>query len=295
LLVGTPAGVPTIVPILTSPLRLPARSGVLARSVRFAGWFLANLPHLLATRAPLAAWACYAHTAIRRPGLERHRKAKERFVKDALRSGEFGNDWFCGNIPYWLAAFERYELFDRPLQALEIGSWEGLSSRFLLDTLPLAHLTCVDTWEGADEHQSMPLAQIENRFDRNLARHVRRLTKFKGTSLAFFAAQPTRPRFDLVYVDGSHHSDDVIVDAIKGFELLNVGGVMILDDYLWRFYAHRNDDPAAAIHAFLRLKAGSYELFMVYAQVILRKTARTAAGDGQDRAPACSTPADPSP
>ena len=36
-------------------------------------------------------------------------------------------------------------------------------------------------------------------------------------------------------------------------------------------YGVLNDDPAAAIHAMLQLKAGCYELFMVYAQVILRK------------------------
>ncbi|HEU5295425.1 MAG TPA: class I SAM-dependent methyltransferase, partial [Burkholderiaceae bacterium] len=251
-------------PTLITPLRLPARSLGLRQIARYAGWFAANLPHLLATRAPLAAWSCYVRTAMRRPRLERYRQAKERFVQDALSSGQFGTDWFCGNIPYWLAAFDRYQLFKRPLQALEIGSWEGLSSRFVLDTLPLAHLTCVDTWEGADEHQGMPLRLVEKRFDHNLACHAERLTKFKGTSLAFFAAQPAQPRFDLIYIDGSHHSDDVMLDALRGFALLKVGGVMILDDYLWRFYARRNDDPAAAIHAFLRLKSGCYDLFMAY-------------------------------
>jgi len=30
----------------------------------------------------------------------------------------------------------------------------------------------------------------------------------------------TLKKNDVVYVDGSHHCNDVIVDAIKGFELL---------------------------------------------------------------------------
>lgn len=132
-----------------------------------------------------------------------------------------------------------------------------------------------------------------------LALHASRLTKVKGTSFAFFSAQPQRAQFDLIYIDGSHHCDDVIVDAIKGFEQLEVGGVMIFDDYLWRFYPRRNDNPAAAINAFLRLKAGCYELFMVYAQVILRKTAERglvaapaveAARAGRNAAPAVRTP-----
>ena len=258
--------------IPSAPLRLHVRAPAPLRAWRFASRILHNLPHLVATRAPRVALTCYVRTALRRPALDRWWDAKERFKQDALRTGVFTHDWFCGNIVYWLAAFEHYMLFDQPLQVLEIGSWEGLSSRFVLDTLPLAHLTCVDTWHGADEHQGASLGLVEEHFDANLARDTHRLTKVKSTSLAFFAAQPPQPHFDLIYIDGSHYSDDVIVDAIKGFELLKVGGVMILDDYLWRFYARRNDDPAAAIHAFLRLKAGCYELFMVYTQVILRKT-----------------------
>lgn len=257
----------------------------LRRALGFLRWFLVNIPYLLRTDAPRTVWGRYLLTLFRRPGLERYRERKRQF-QDATRAGRFSNDWFCGNIPYWLAAFDRYALWERPLRVLEIGSWEGLSSRFVLDLLPLAHLTCVDTWEGADEHRALASPRIEANFDANLAVHVPRLTKFKGTSLAFFSAQAPSARFDLVYIDGSHHCDDVIVDAIKSFELLEVGGVMIFDDYLWRYYPRRNDNPAAAINAFLRLKAGCYELFMVYAQVILRKTAdrRTAGAPAADAA-----------
>ena len=38
-------------------------------------------------------------------------------------------------------------------------------------------------------------------------------------------------KYNLIYNDGSHHSDDVIVDAFKAFEMLKVGGIMIFDDY----------------------------------------------------------------
>jgi predicted O-methyltransferase YrrM len=39
--------------------------------------------------------------------------------------------------------------------------------------------------------------------------------------------------FDMVYVDGSHQAADVLWDALLAFKLLRVGGLMVLDDYLW--------------------------------------------------------------
>ena len=69
-----------------------------------------------------------------------------------------------------------------------------------------------------------------------------------------------------------HHTDDVVVDAIKGFELLKVGGIMIFDDYFWGYYTKAIDNPAGAVNAFLRLKEGSHQILSIYGQLILQKT-----------------------
>ena len=52
---------------------------------------------------------------------------------------------------------------------------------------------------------------------------------------------------------------------------------MIFDDSLWCHYDRINDNPAAAINAFLRLFAGHYRIEMVYNQLILTKTSERAA------------------
>lgn len=187
------------------------------------------------------------------------------------------NDWFSGNIPYWLSVIDELNLRNKELKALEIGSWEGLSSHFLLSTLPKVHLTCVDTWEGADEHKdgtaatAQVLSQIENRFDENLKSFKDRLKKHKGTSFSFFQANTKRCIYDFIYVDGSHHCDDVMIDAIRCFEMLKVGGIMVFDDYFWRYYPKAIDNPAAAINLFLRLKKGSYRIIRMYYQIIIQK------------------------
>jgi predicted O-methyltransferase YrrM len=198
--------------------------------------------------------------------------------RNKSKSLHIDNDWFTSRIPTWLSAFERSGLSpEKDITCLEVGSWQGLSTFFTLSYFNKASITCVDTWEGADEHQSGDavesaiLESVETIFDKNLAQFSNRIEKFKGTSYAFFNDKFERDKFDLIYIDGSHHSDDVVIDAIKAFEMLKVGGVMILDDYLWIYYDREIDNPAGAINSFLRLKRHQIEFVCLDYQVIIRK------------------------
>jgi hypothetical protein len=203
-------------------------------------------------------------------------KRREDFLLEVSELN-LSSDWFTPHIPYWFSLFQEYSLRDKKINALEIGSWEGLSSYFILSSLPNAHLTCVDTWQGADEHKDGSAAtddiliQLEQRFDKNLVPYSKRLTKYKGTSFKFFAENSEYHVYDFIYVDGSHYCDDVMIDAIKSFELLKVGGILVFDDYFWRHYPRLIDNPGAAINLFLRLKKGSYKIIRMYAQLVLVK------------------------
>jgi len=79
--------------------------------------------------------------------------------------------------------------------------------------------------------------------------------------------------FDLVYVDGSHHAEDVMVDASEGFARLANGGIIIFDDYLWDRPTDPSAKPAVAINRFLRMRRGSYRILSVTTQVVLKKIA----------------------
>ena len=58
---------------------------------------------------------------------------------------------------------------------------------------------------------------------------------------------------DFIYVDGSHFAKDVLSDAVFGFELLNIGGVMLFDDAVsWRYGEHIQDSPKVAVDAFIQ-------------------------------------------
>jgi hypothetical protein len=234
--------------------------------------------YLAQTYAPIYVFYCFfSKLNQRRLFSVKYHAQQQAFEKTKLNL-KLSNDWFSEHIPYWLSVIDEYRLRSVDIKALEIGSWEGLSSYFLLSEMPNAQLTCVDTWEGADEHKDgtvvsdIVLSEIEQTFDNNLSRYSSRLTKYKGTSFSFFSKNNVRCHYDFIYVDGSHHSDDVLLDAIKSFEMLKVGGIMVFDDYFWRYYPRVIDNPAAAINLFLRAKKDQYKIIRFYYQIIIIKT-----------------------
>jgi predicted O-methyltransferase YrrM len=178
---------------------------------------------------------------------------------------EFTNDWFAPHAGVWARILQAYP----PTRILEIGSYEGRSACFLVDTLAAERpieLHCVDTWQGGVDNDPAVMAEVERRFDANLAAARAKaaqpvdFTKHKSLShqaLARLLVQGRAGTFDLVYVDGSHQAPDVLTDATMAFLLLRVGGVMIFDDYLWSMEGlgrqNHYNMPKPAVDAFVNL------------------------------------------
>ena len=242
---------------------------------------LPRLKKMILSDAP--AWLILAYFKLNY--LHRVSSLKKIFMTEQYNFRQYAktlqldNDWFSASIPTWLMAFQKQSYNKQTLlNCLEIGSWQGQSAVFLLSYFDNANLTCVDTWEGSDEHKAFDainhevLSKVEKTFDANLAEYEHRLTKYKGTSYSYFNDCFEIDKFDLIYIDGSHHSDDVAVDAVKSFEMLKVGGLMIFDDYFWKYYDRTIDNPSGAINSFLRLKRNQLEVICFNDQLIVRKT-----------------------
>lgn len=189
-----------------------------------------------------------------------------------VRGGEYGAIFFDHHIPNWIGHLDSLGR-ERALAILEIGSYEGRSAVFLLTFFPHAFLTAVDTWEGSDEHTGEASRTLDSRFDHNLRHFEGRYRKLRGYSFQRLAEMQAEEeeRYDLIYVDASHYADDVMVDAILSWKLLKVGGVMILDDFLW-FYYGRRKNPAKAIIMFLNLLKGQHRIIYAGMQVFIEKT-----------------------
>lgn len=184
------------------------------------------------------------------------------------------SDWTSGNFDVW-----RRHIGGRPVASvLEIGSWEGRSAIFFLEYCAPCSITCIDTFAGAPEHADMPsLSSIEQNFDANLAPYGARVEKIKSGSLSALTKLVEQNRtYDLVYVDGSHARDDVLVDSVLGWRLLALDGLMIWDDYRWGAERPDHERPQRAVEAFLSMHADEIEIVHVNGQVLARKRLRSA-------------------
>ena len=197
-----------------------------------------------------------------------------RFVDDVLVRGEFSREWFLGHIPLWEPIMTALE--GRRTRVLEIGSYEGLSASYIIWRLPDARITCVDTFRGSveDDRADRSLSELEEVFERNVAHVDRsRVRKLVGDSRkVLLELAGLGDRFDLIYVDGSHWGLDVIVDAALSWQVLDVEGTLIFDDYQWaKLGTSALVRPGPAIDAFLGLVDGHYELLFAEYQLAVRK------------------------
>lgn len=198
-------------------------------------------------------------------------------IAQRTKALRLSQDWFSPAIPRWRKLFKRIGIdTGAALQLLEIGSFEGNSSTFLLETFRHGTLTCVDTWGGLNSHEAAMYEKrkVEESFDLNTARYRDRLIKFKGTSGAFFAqTDVSKETYDFIFVDGSHYFDDVLVDAVRCFSMLKVGGVMVLDDYLWTGFKRIEANPIIAVNIFVRAKKKYLRVVEAGPQLIIVKRA----------------------
>ncbi|RAV13562.1 class I SAM-dependent methyltransferase [Mycolicibacterium sp. GF69] len=213
------------------------------------------------------------------PGAAKHvAEVRSAFEANAER-GRFQEIWFDAtdaNIILWSVTFSKVFERNDKVQILEIGSWEGRSTLFLLTYFTQGHLTAVDTWAGSAEYEYNATANVrdlESRFDGNVAVFKDRVTKRKGSSLHVLPQLLDEDqKFDVIYVDGSHVADDVLRDSIAAWDMLKQAGILIFDDFLWMCYPRFRANPGWAINTFLKYRAGEYKVLNANYQLILQKT-----------------------
>ncbi|MBW4491616.1 MAG: class I SAM-dependent methyltransferase [Oscillatoria princeps RMCB-10] len=190
----------------------------------------------------------------------------------------FTTDWFGFNTPVWEHFLLRFANV-ADCCVLEIGSWEGRSTCWLLENIlthDSARITCIDTFEGSVEHAEMEesyLKSVGERFDFNIAKtgHPEKVTKIVGMSQEAMRSLPLNA-YDLIYIDGSHTACDVLQDAALAWGLLKVGGLIIFDDYGWPAPPDYNH-PKMAVDAFLTVFGNKLKLLHQGHQVIVERTA----------------------
>lgn len=173
----------------------------------------------------------------------------------------FTNRWFLSIVSYWPNIFRAagWSLdVSKPYKVLEIGSFEGQSTCWMLNNLlthPESEIFCVDPFTGSIEHNTNQTTGLFDRFCHNI--------KSTGNSDKVKVCQGTSEQilpkllasgilFDFCYIDGSHCAADVLFDAVLAWKMLRPGGLIIFDDYLWPVYQDQPLlNPKFAIDAFV--------------------------------------------
>tara|TARA_A100001035_G_scaffold218710_1_gene178631 strand:+ start:169 stop:798 length:630 start_codon:yes stop_codon:yes gene_type:complete len=190
-------------------------------------------------------------------------------MQGKLDNYEFTNQWFEKTAkPLWSQIINQ----SKPKKILEIGSYEGASTCYLIDTLSLHHdafeINAIDTWDGGIEHKNLKINMqlVEERFKKNTSLAIKKSKKsielitHKAKSINALSKLITSKKsgyFDFIYIDGSHMASDVLSDAILSFELLKINGIMGFDDYLWKMPNSNNllNNPKIAIDSFTNIFA----------------------------------------
>ena len=169
-----------------------------------------------------------------------------------------------------------HQFIGQPVKGLEIGTWMGVSAEWMLDlifTHPDSRYNCVDTFEGSDEHRlaGQDCSTLEGETRKRLERFGRRAVIFKSFSDQALRYMFRDEKFDFIYIDGAHDAMNVLRDAVLAFDNLNVGGIMIWDDYRWEVMEDAIDRPKMAIDAFLECYSPRLEVIGARSQIAIRK------------------------
>jgi SAM-dependent methyltransferase len=203
----------------------------------------------------------------------------------AFKDGKWTEKWFDQNIEAWTEAIDGYKKYEGDIKSvLEIGCFEGRATVWLCNTVPtIEKYTVIDTFKGSLEEKGMERAKdnltkneshIRSNFEHNISKFRDKIdfTIVEGESQSML--HDIKGKYDFIYIDGSHRSDDVFVDAYWADKLLNVNGIMIFDDFGWTNPDSELliDSPGFGIGEFLTIHTHDYNIFLRGYQLGIQKT-----------------------
>jgi predicted O-methyltransferase YrrM len=169
-------------------------------------------------------------------------------------------------------------------KVLEIGTHTGTSIIHILNNLNQdTKAVVIDNWKnynqenfenGVNLSQNIENLQIEKSFYKNikLANLNHRITAFKDNSQnVLFDFFENNQKFDLIYLNGDHNSFTMYLDAIISWKLLNINGILIIDDYYLNF-KNNNESLYESITYFINnLDKNTYKLIDITYRIFIKK------------------------
>lgn len=179
---------------------------------------------------------------------------------------KFSTDWVSDIETAWLKALRDLRGKEN-LRYLEIGVFEARSAIWFFQnvlTHPTSTMVGVDVFSHGTWDRCVANLKNEGVFERT--------NLISGRSQTVLKQMPDAA-FDIVYVDGDHRCRHVFQDISLSWDILKVGGFMILDDYKLRVQNFPLDcRPQAAIDSFLTCFFSEIDVYhFCDRQLIVRK------------------------
>lgn len=192
----------------------------------------------------------------------------------------FTEEWFDIAIPVWEEVFKSH--YKNPIKSvLEVGCYEGRATVWLCENVLSEGVAydIVDTFGGSVSESGMvgtasrlegDKSFIQTNFEHNISffQDRVRFNIHKGYSQHELPKLVEADRkYDLIYIDASHQSDDTFVDGYFANKMLKKGGLIIFDDFGWKDpkKPHDNCSPEVGIRLFFSLYSDQYQgLFSGY-------------------------------
>lgn len=166
------------------------------------------------------------------------------------------------------------------IKVLEIGTYTGMSLIHIVSIIPKSIGIGLDMWSDYKEtgidgiHNNIVNLGIEKSFEHNvrLAGLQDRIKGVKGNSTEVLMNMiKSADKYDFIYVDGSHMLLDCYSDLLLAWEVLNVGGLMAIDDYFYNVNDGILVSPYHAVNKFLEKYKDNIKILHAASRVFVQK------------------------
>lgn len=192
------------------------------------------------------------------------------------------NDLPYGHKKYFLEAIQYFnnnntDLKKNIIKILEVGTYTGISLINIVKLIPNSIGVGLDKWADYNEVEllnNINALKIESSFYKNIRTEglEDRIKGIKGDSYeVLFQMINNNERFHFIYIDGSHLAFDCYSDLILSWRLLEKGGLLAIDDYVYNRKGAIIDSPFEGVNHFLNKFHNEFKILHKGYRVFIEK------------------------